>query len=254
MKLKSVLSGLAIAVAASSAQSAAIIEVTGGSAAGLAGVESAFLGTLVSSTSETFDGWDTSGTVIGSNQQNSWVDSATTLSTAVGDFTLTAAGQAGGNTNNGNLMIESAATGEYGREVLATSTSDLWLDSNDAESVDWTIAADASYNAIGFYLADINDQGARIKLSFANGTTDEYQVGFGFTSASLFYTTIISDIAITGATLTFDNCNSNCSSFDPNDGWGIDDITVGQHVPEPATIALMGLGLAGLGFARRRKA
>lgn len=256
MKLKSVLSGLAIAVAASSAQSAAVIEMEGGSAGYLAGIESAFLSSLTASTTETFDTWSTTGAVYSGGQQNEWIDTAATLSTSVGDFTLMTPGQASGNALNDQLMIESSETGEYGREILASSTSDFWLDSNDAKSVDWTVSADASYNAIGFYLADINDVGAKIKLSFANGTTDTFQVTTGLSNASLFYTTIISDIGITGATLTFDNCvsNSNCSDLDPDDGWGIDDITVGQHVPEPATIALMGLGLAGLGFARRRKA
>lgn len=259
MKLKSVLSGLALAVAASSAQSAAIINVTSGSAAALASVESDFITSLFSSTTETFDGWTstTTGPYGGTSAtwQSEWIDAAATLSTSVGDFSLTAAGQASGNPSNDKLMIESNKTGEFGREILASGDGDFWLDSNDAKSVDWTIAADASYDALGFYLADINDQGARIKLSFANGTTSEYQVGSFAPSASLFYTTIVSDVAITGATLTFANCvsTSNCSNLDPNDGWGIDDITVGK-VPEPATIALMGLGLAGLGFARRRKA
>jgi len=256
MKLKSVMTGLALTVAAASAQSAAIISVSAGDAAYLSGVESAFLGTLVASDTESFDGWDTSNAVFTGSQHEKWIDSATTLSTAVGDFTLTGAGQAGSNTNNGNLKIESSRTGEYGREVLASDATDFWLDSNDATNVVWNIDADDSYNAIGFYLADINDQGGRIKLTYEDGSTEEYQVNTSFPSGSLFYTTIISDMAITGASLYFDKCDdpNGCNSYNYSDGWGIDDITVGHHVPEPGTLALMGLGLAGLGFARRRKA
>jgi hypothetical protein len=36
-----------------------------------------------------------------------------------------------------------------------------------------------------------------------------------------------------------------------NDGYGIDDVTVGR-VPEPGTLALLGLGLLGVGLMRRR--
>ena len=46
--------------------------------------------------------------------------------------------------------------------------------------------------------------------------------------------------------------------FDGRSGWGLDDLyfgAVGSHsVPEPGSLALLGLGLAGLGLSRRRKA
>ena len=41
----------------------------------------------------------------------------------------------------------------------------------------------------------------------------------------------------------------------PNDGWGhaLDNLNFTAAVPEPATLALMGLGLAGIGYRRKRK-
>ena len=47
-------------------------------------------------------------------------------------------------------------------------------------------------------------------------------------------------------------------AFDGISGWGLDDLYFGaaggHSVPEPGTLALLGLGLAGLGLVRRRRA
>lgn len=187
--------------------------------------------------------------VIGSDHHHSWENKGTVINSNVGTFTLTAAGQtADGNVHNNQLMIESNVTGEDGRESLSNgSASDLWLDSNDAKTVIWNLGSPLTgdFNAFGFYLADSSDVSANLRLVYSDGlSSDEFQINYKQPNGNLGYVTVLSDKNIVGATLTFFNSTQN-------DGWGIDDITIG-NVPEPGMLLLMGLGLLGLGAARRR--
>lgn len=190
-------------------------------------------------------------------QQLSWVDSSPTFNTNVGTFTLVDAGQTFTHpdldANDGdNLKIESDATGEFSRDVLgADGEGDFWLDSNDAKKVTWDFTSGGvvgtNYDAFGFYVADPSDVAAQLTLHFSDGTySDALTIPFEQVNGSVGYVTVKSDMSIVGGTLTFDNSASN-------DGWGIDDVTVGK-LPEPGTLLLMGLGLLGLGAARRRAA
>jgi hypothetical protein len=206
--------------------------------------EGAFLLGSYNQTTENFNDFDASGKIdSNSNQQANWVQSETFFDTTVGRFENTAPDSSGGgdDVNNTNLMIEDKDTGEFGR-----ATPGQWLDSNDADEVTWTLASGA-YNSFGFFLSDANDQGARLKLQLKEGGTIEEELKLDKKgNGNLAYITFISSIEFLEATLILNNGVGN------NDGWGIDNVTLAK-VPEPGTLALLGLGLAGLSMARRRK-
>jgi hypothetical protein len=206
--------------------------------------ETAFLANTIDHLDEDFEGFTGPGVDDGTDQ-GSWIEAASYFDTAVGRFTMTAPST---NLSNGNispelLMIEDENTGEFGR---VSTTPNQWLDSNDADEVTWDILT-GNYNAFGFYLSDANDQGASLILKFADGSVSEsLSLTSPLGNGNIAYFSLFSDVAFTSASLVFDN------GVGDNDGWGIDGITLAK-VPEPGTLALLGLGLAGLSIARRRK-
>ena len=248
--LKSLIAGTALIAATS--QAGVVVTFDSGTAA----AESAFTSKLTNKVTENFDALGTNPQYVTTGslthkEQWSWENHASSFVTNVGTFKLVTAGQgpvAGDNVNNKELNIESANTGEYGRESLSTHDGDLWLDSNDAKLVTWTFGAPLAgeFNAFGFYIADATDRGATLTLKFKDGTSSTTQITIPAFQANgnLGYVSIVSSESILGGVLSFVNSTGA-------DGWGIDDITVG-YVPEPGALMLMGLGLLGLGAARRR--
>lgn len=241
--LKKALAVAAIAATATSANAALYKFEAAYGAANAVAAEAAFLSSTYNGVLEDFEGFTGPGQDNGTDQ-NSWVEAASSFSTNVGTFKMQTpdSNPSADDLNVDDLMIEDDDTGEFGRSTLGLGQ---WLDSNDADEVLWEIL-DGSFNAFGFYLSDANDQGAALKLVFEDGSTETLQLNSPLSNGNVSYITVFSDIFFTSATLVFDN------GVGENDGWGIDQVRIAR-VPEPGTLALLGLGLAGIGIARRRK-
>ena len=149
-------------------------------------------------------------------------------------------------------MIESRATGEFGRDK-SKADGDFWLDSNDTQQVKWDLKGfDASFDGLGFYLVDANDNGATLIIRYKNNESKKIRIDTNLANGAVAYVSLKAHSSILGASLVFDNngTDKKGESF-TNDGWSIDNVSV-VKVPEPTPIALLSLGLIGLLVARKR--
>ena len=160
-----------------------------------------------------------------------------TLSGGGGSISQTAPG-----TTNGN--------GRY-----ATSGSNYW-EVVAGGSNNFVVTMTEDIAAFGFYGIDIGDFGGQLELELSNGDmlTVPNTVGSGgSTDGSVLFFGVIAE---SGSELF--NSVSFLTSTGGGDVFAFDDLTIGSleqvSVAEPTTLALLAIGLAGVGYSRRKKA
>lgn len=136
-----------------------------------------------------------------------------------------------------------------GFSYSAFAPSDIYLSGgflgtsqiNEALTLTFT---SGNVTAIGgnFFVTDLSDNflSVAVHLTLSDGTT----VDFTPTSLTDSYRGFISNVTITSLTMSGPGASRYA---------GLDNLTIGAAVPEPGTWALMGLGLAGLAAAARRR-
>jgi len=170
---------------------------------------------------------------------------------STGNITATVNSPGNSSVSNGTSTGSFTDTENFGRWNTAPGGGTNWYTAFDSFSIDFDVAI----SAFGFYGTDIGDASGTMQITLlseagvsmvlniphtVNGANGSL-LFWGFTDTTTKYTKI-----------TFGNTS------DGFDGFGFDGMTIGDQgqvtgAPEPGSLALVGLSLAALGIARRRR-
>lgn len=180
---------------------------------------------------------------------------------------LTFPGAGNATLSGGNGVVAAVTPGTtngFGRYSVPSATSSKFWSVEAGGSGNFTITFSAPIAALGFYGVDIGDFGGQLTLGVnSNVLTVANTIGTGgSTDGSVLFYGLIAGVGEEFSSVVFNTTTGS------GDVFAFDNFTVGSReqvcepgtpgcgnssVPEPATLALFGLALAGLGVARKRK-
>lgn len=246
MRLSTLAGALALLLLAASAHATTIsFSPPSSTPASARAAEAMFLAGLPGYAMESFEGVVLPGAPGGPGHDGGLVQAS--FSTPVGTFAQTAppphltGDQCVPSCGNGLAVLSRATSPFDGR--FAITPGGQWLDSNDAARMRFTLTSPR--RAVGFYLTDINDIGGRLTITALGGSPASLTF-FGSYGSRVYTYVWMSDPAGIPA-IDFTMAGS------VNDGFGIDQVSVADPVPEPGTLLLLGGGLFGLGSRLRRR-